>query len=479
MAQYSRRVNVQDLKPGMILEEILELSIDYASLDPDSLNFVQTIFRGTSAVVVDDSGTRHVRIDQLQPFDQIQSIVDISSDLIIAQVIPGTAKYLEQRGILACKVSEHSAGARSAGGRAEDIEEPHVVMHQLPTLEAVAVASEEARKLHEIKKVQIKHFLDTLEIALQNRDQSSGVVEEMLDQGRRGVYSSKGVESMVDEIMQEGSAPAMKALAGLKGSDQTYTHCTDTSVILQECYTDIIRRTGRAPNVASERSTLIAGFMHDIGKSEVPKEILDSASRYTPDSREMTLLRNHATYGARILEEMGMGNSTINVAHYHHVKKDGTLLTSYPDAKYDQVLPLTRLASVVDVYQALIGNRRYKRNWVPAKAMEYLLRLRGSEFDERMLDQFLDSMGRFPIGSLVRLSTGDLAFVFMIAPRDHLDRPIVAVVENAAGELLTHHSLLDLMLEPDIVAEEAIDHYAHYSKTDDQAYDIFTSIRID
>ena len=174
-----------------------------------------------------------------------------------------------------------------------------------------------------------------------------------------------------------------------------------------------------------------------------------------------------------------MGSSTINVAHYHHVKKDSTLLTSYPDAKYDQVLPLTRLASVVDVYQALIGNRRYKRNWVPAKAMEYLLRLRGSEFDEAMLDQFLDSMGRFPIGSLVRLSTGDLAFVFMIAPRDHLDRPIVAVVENAAGELLTHHSLLDLMLDPDIVAEEAIDHYAHYSETEDQAYDIFTSIRID
>jgi hypothetical protein len=107
-----------------------------------------------------------------------------------------------------------------------------------------------------------------------------------------------------------------------------------------------------------------------------------------------------------------------------------------------------------------------------------VIKLRGSEFDDKMLDHFVESMGIYPVGSLVRLSTNELAFVLMLAPKDQPDRPIVAVVENASGELLTHHSVLDLMLELDIRVEEVVDHYEHYNKSEDQAYQIFESIRV-
>jgi hypothetical protein len=160
------------------------------------------------------------------------------------------------------------------------------------------------------------------------------------------------------------------------------------------------------------------------------------------------------------------------------VKKDATLFTSYPNVPYDEVLPITRLASIVDVYQALIGRRKYKKNWVPGKAIEYVRKLRGTEFEDRMLDSFVDALGIYPVGSLVRLSTNELAFVLSIGPKDHSDRPVVAVVENAQGELLSHHTLVDLMVEADIRVEEVIDHYEHYNKTEDQAFEIFQSIRI-
>ena len=218
--------------------------------------------------------------------------------------------------------------------------------------------------------------------------------------------------------------------------------------------------------------------MHDIGKSEVPKDILESTQPFAPDSREMLLLRNHTAYGAKILSDIGTHENIINVAHFHHVKKDSTLFTSYPDVSYDLVNPITRLASVVDVYQALIGRRKYKKNWVPGKAMEYIFNLRGSEFDERIIDQFVATMGIYPVGSLVRLSTGDFAFVLMIAPNEIRDRPMVSIVENAKGELLSQHTLLDLMLEEDITVTEIIDHYEHYSESEIQAYQIFQSIRI-
>ena len=317
-----------------------------------------------------------------------------------------------------------------------------------------------------------------MEKAVSNREHSNITVEEMLDNGRQGKFSSKGVEKMVEEILDEGTTPAMKAIAGLRGSDQTYAHCTDMSVILQECYVDILGRGGREPSPANRRFALIAGFMHDIGKSEVPKDILESTDRFLPDSQEMILMRNHTTYGSRILSDMGMPKITINVAHYHHVKTETTLLTSYPKVSFEEVLPLTRLASITDVYQALIGKRRYKRTWVPGKAIEYLIQLEGSEFDARVLRQFIDSMGRYPLGSLVRLSTDTLAFVMEMAPIEHSDRPIVAVVENAEGELLSSHTLVDLMVEPDLTITEVVDHYEHFSETEDQAFNIFKSIRV-
>ena len=339
--------------------------------------------------------------------------------------------------------------------------------------------SEAAKARHAEKVREVSQFLETVESAATDRDKSSSRVEEMLDQGRQGRYSSQGVEAAVEEIISKGSSPAMKAIAGLKVSDQTYAHCTDMSVILQECYSEMLVRQGKNVSDANRRFVLIAGFMHDIGKSEVPKEILESTARFAPDSREMQMMRSHTTYGARILSEMGMNSISINVAHFHHVKRDPTLFTSYPAIPYEQVLPITRLASIVDVYQALIGKRRYKKNWVPGKAIEYVRKLRGTEFDERMLDSFVESLGIYPVGSLVRLSTNELAFVLSIGPRDHTDRPVVAVVENASGELLSHHSLLDLMVETDIQVEEVVDHYEHYNKSEDQAYQIFQSIRLE
>lgn len=344
---------------------------------------------------------------------------------------------------------------------------------------AIEPGSDAAKERHPHAVDEVRTLLETIEQAPEERARSAATVEEMLDQCRAGQYSSKGVESMVDEILSHGFAPAMKAIAGLKGSDQTYAHCVDVSVILEETYAEMLVRQGKVPSEPNRHFALVAGFVHDIGKSEVPRSILDSTVRFAPDGPEMMMMRNHTTYGARILTEMGMHSVTVNVAHYHHVKRDTRLFTSYPDVPYEQVRPITRLASIVDVYQALIGRRRYKKNWVSGKAIEYLRQLQSTEFDEAILDNFVASIGIYPVGTLVRLSTQELAYVLGIGPREHPRRPIVAIVENAQGELLTHHSLLDLMLDVDVEVEAVVDHYEHYNKSEDQAYQVFRSIRID
>jgi len=459
----------------MTIQAITELSYEWATLDERRLKFLQNYFQGAKAVVTVEGGTKTVPLSELNASAHLQGITDMPPALKIARVVDGLGEFMEKHGLLEFRVLEAATLAQEP---ADVSAAPAAAKPPAGPAESVAPGSEAAKQRHAEKVEEVLLFLDTIEDADENRTQSSTRVEEMLNEGRAGRYSSQGVEAAVEEIIKKGSSPAMKAIAGLKGSDQTYAHCTDMSVILQECYTDLLMRQGKKVSDANRRFVLVAGFMHDIGKSEVPKDILESTERFAPDSREMQMMRSHTTYGARILTEIGSNSITVNVAHYHHVKKDATLFTSYPNVPYDEVLPITRLASIVDVYQALIGRRKYKKNWVPGKAIEYVRKLRGTEFEDRMLDSFVDALGIYPVGSLVRLSTNELAFVLSIGPKDHSDRPVVAVVENAQGELLSHHTLVDLMVEADIRVEEVIDHYEHYNKTEDQAFEIFQSIRI-
>ena len=457
-----RTLKYHQLRPGMTIQEITELSFSYATLDAETVRFLKANFKGASGVLIGDSGRETVPIAQVKELDQLEAIVDLPADLIIAKVALGLPESLYKRGFLEFKVTD-SPDAPAA-------EEPE------PEAPAIAVGSDEAKRAYQERLIQVKTFLETVNPALESRDRASNVIEEMMDRGRAGHFSSKGVESAIAEVTGQNLGSAMQAIAGLKNSDQTYAHCVDMAVILQGCYTDLLEQSGKKVDDLVGRLILVSGFMHDIGKSKLPKEIIDSTVAFAPDSKERIILRNHVTYGAQILSDMGMHKAAIDVAHYHHVKKDTSLLASYPDVPFDVVPSMVRFAAVVDVYQALIGRRSYKKNWVPGKAIDYILKRRNTEFDERMVDRFVASMGKYPVVSLVRLNTGDLAYVLMIAPKEHPERPVVSIIENAQGEMITHHEILDLMVEPDIYASEVVDHYEHYNETEDQAFRIFQSI---
>ena len=465
MDQPTKKVKFQDLELGMTILEITGFDSKYSCLDSKSILFLQTDFKNATAVVARDSGEKRVSMDALRPLEELEKIVDIPADSRITTVVPGLGKILEKYGFLEFMVIPPPEGSVQPDAPAK---RPAKVQRATQTM---------PREEQQARLDDAKELLDKVETAAANREESSNKVQEMMDQGRAGKYSAKGAAVAVQEILTQGASTAMQAVASLKGSDQTYTHCVDMSVIFQETYAQILRSTSGEPSPEINRFTLIAGFMHDIGKSKVPKDILDSKERFASDSKEMQFMRKHTVLGATILTNLGMDAKTINVAHYHHVKKDPSLPSSYPEVSYAEVESLTRLAAIVDVYQALIGKRPYKRNWVPGKAVQYLVGLRGTEFEEWMLDHFLRAIGLYPVGSLVRLSNQELAFVVKIA-REANEQPVVVPVENVKGELLEHHNLVDLMVEPDLTIVEVVDHFEHYDESEQQAYEIFRSIRL-
>ncbi len=462
MAELKRNVDPNALTPGMKLVQVTRFDSKYKCLDSRTLAFLKSDLQGATIVVVRDSKEYSVSVEELKTLDEIKIVERFPPGHRFAVIEAGTADVLADHGFLAFTV-EISAGQTAVPSapdlppkaRARHIENP-----------------QQARRLDEAEQ-----FLELVQEAAPTRDRATLAVEEMLEQGRRGSFSRAAAEAAVGDLLNLGMSQAVQAIAGLKASDQTYAHCVDMAAIFADVYGAVSRGTQKEPSAETTSNVLLAGFMHDIGKCKVPQEILDSTARFDSDSEEMRIMRTHSSEGAKILSQMDLGKEAVNVALCHHVKKDTSLKNSYPNIRYDQVLPISRMAAIVDVYQALIGKRNYKPNWVPGKAVQLLMKLRSSEFDERMLGHFLRSVGIYPIGSLVRLSTDELAFVVRNEP-EYLERPVVVVVETARGELISHHNLVDLVAESDLSVTEVVDHYKHYSDSADQAFDIFRSVRL-
>ncbi|MEF3696612.1 HD domain-containing phosphohydrolase [Desulfolutivibrio sp.] len=132
-----------------------------------------------------------------------------------------------------------------------------------------------------------------------------------------------------------------------------------------------------------------ASPMHDIGKIGIPDSILLKPGKLTPD--EWELMKKHTIFGSRIL-----GSSTFEllrageiIALSHHEKWDGS---GYPKGLSGEDIPLFgRICAVADVYDALTSKRPYKEAFTDEVSLGIMRAGRGSHFDPRILDCFLNN----------------------------------------------------------------------------------------
>lgn len=153
----------------------------------------------------------------------------------------------------------------------------------------------------------------------------------------------------------------------------------------------------------------LGALLHDIGKVRVPESILMKPGRLSDD--EFEIMKSHVTHAVSMLEEQGEGLPALvmDVVANHHERLDGE---GYPKGlKAGQLSRYARMISIVDVYDALTAERVYKPAMPPTKALRLLLDLSGGHFDRVLVEQFIRCIGVYPVGSLVRLTSGRLAVV--------------------------------------------------------------------
>ena len=225
------------------------------------------------------------------------------------------------------------------------------------------------------------------------------------------------VNDLIDLVFRNDSAAA--AISKLKAFDEyTYTHCINVSVL------SIV--LGKRLGYSREQLELIgkAGMFHDVGKSAIPSCILNKPGKL--NEREMNIMRTHPIRGFQMLKDQrDIPEEVLRGALEHHEKHDGS---GYPRGlKGESISEVAKLLAVVDVYDALTSKRVYKDPMPPSKVLGMMYQWRVTDFYPNIVEQFIKSLGVYPIGSFVQLSTGERGVVINHTPDDPLN-PLVKIV---------------------------------------------------
>ncbi|WP_149981358.1 HD-GYP domain-containing protein [Pseudoalteromonas rhizosphaerae] len=180
-------------------------------------------------------------------------------------------------------------------------------------------------------------------------------------------------------------------------------------------------------------------LLHDIGKIQIPDDILNKPGKLT--DQEYKVIQDHARFSKEILEQAGLKGIAVDIAGFHHERLDGT---GYPFGKRaDEISQYVRMASIVDVYDALTAERVYKAGMEPIKAFKILKDGCPDSFDGELLTKFIQCIGVHPVGTLVKLSSQKVGLVTKSNPSSPL-KPQVKTFYNAKHAHYTQVQDIDL-----------------------------------
>jgi putative nucleotidyltransferase with HDIG domain len=217
---------------------------------------------------------------------------------------------------------------------------------------------------------------------------------------------------------------SLMALTALKKYDNyTFTHMVNVSILSMA--------QARSLDIDGPllREFGVSALMHDIGKIYTPNEILNKPDVLTKE--EFAIMQRHVIDGAHILRGTPeMPALAPIVAFEHHLKQD---LSGYPTNIGHRELNLcTMVVSISDVYDALRSNRTYREGLATDRIRAIMGRKGDVSFNHKLLRRFINLIGLYPIGTLVRLNTNELAVVTHEHPGDPF-RPQVRVVRDREG----------------------------------------------
>jgi hypothetical protein len=171
----------------------------------------------------------------------------------------------------------------------------------------------------------------------------------------------------------------------------------------------------------------MTGFLLDLGKIKVKPELLDKGGPFT-DS-ETQAMQRHVLHGATMLERVdGLSDNVMRAIVEHHERLDGN---GYPDGLRDAEISIYgKMAAIVDAYVAMVNPRPYAKTFAPHEAVKELFAGVDTHWYGPLIEQFVQAVGVFPVGSLVEMTNGHVAIVIQHNPIRRLEPKILIVTRS-------------------------------------------------
>ena len=295
----------------------------------------------------------------------------------------------------------------------------------------------EAARNRQLGRVPVSAELDR---AAKICTQSERAVMSMFQEARMGkAVDASGAQRLVQEITDSvtRNPGALISLARLKTADDyTYMHSVAVSALMIA----LARQLG----LSEEETRLagLAGLVHDLGKAMMPSEVLNKPGKLTDE--EFAIIKGHPEEGYKLLlEGNGANEAMLDVCLHHHEKVNGT---GYPKGlKGPEISLFAKMGAVCDVYDAITSNRPYKAGWDPAESLRQMATWAEGHFDPAIFQAFVKSLGIYPIGSLVRLSSGRIGIVIDQSKKSLLS-PVVKVFFSTLANARIMPEMVDLSL---------------------------------
>jgi HD-GYP domain-containing protein (c-di-GMP phosphodiesterase class II) len=252
-----------------------------------------------------------------------------------------------------------------------------------------------------------------------------------------GNRAKQAVNEITDSVVR--NPDAMMLLVTMRDkAEETLNRSTQVSV-----YMTVF---GRFLQLARARLELLGmlGLLQDVGMLKLPPGMPARRSDLSPEEDE--IFKAHVTHSVEILSKTaGLSPELPSIASLHHERYDGS---GYPRGlKGSAISQMGAIAGIVDTFDMLTAPAPYGLQMPPSNALNVLFQNRGTQFHAALVEQFIQCVGAFPVGSIVELNTGEVGVVITQNLVKRL-QPRVMVVQDAQGNPMHPHKILNLVDEP-------------------------------
>ena len=331
----------------------------------------------------------------------------------------------------------HQAAGLHAGAptQAEPVEKDIPVIMSDETVTRIAREAETRKE--PVYKDQVV-LEEELEAAREVESKTRTMIYDIMEDVRLGKsINAAGAKQVVGQMTESivRNPDAIVCFSQLKNKDE-YTALHS----LRVCILALV--FGRHLGLPKEGMNILGmgALLHDVGKMRVDTSILNKPGKLS--DAEFEEIKSHVPKGVEILEATsGIPKAAIDVARFHHERFDGT---GYSGGRTGGEISLFgQIGGIVDCYDAITSDRSYHTGMSSHEALRRMYEWRSRNFDPAMIEQFIQCMGVYPIGSLVEMNTGSIGVVATINRMRRL-RPKVVMVLTADKQPVRPTKIIDL-----------------------------------